>query len=789
MASITSQLIVQLLDRVTGPAKAVSNSLRGITKTVKEASAGTISLSDRVNAAMTRNQRALADARAGILDAVATFYVLKNALGSPIQAAREYEVALTEIGNKSGMTKTQLTALGAEAVRVGKSTNQFTKDILSGADILLGYGVSAENTSGSLKYIGKTATATGASVRDLSELAYASMSNLKIPADQLGKVYDGLDKAGKEGGFELKDMAQYFPALGASMQGLGYDGTKAAIDLGAALQIVRRGAGDSATAANNLANVMQKMTAPQTQAAFKKYGFNVRKELEKGIKKGRSPIEVFTELTRKALKKGALLTDLFSDKQVQEGMRPLLKDMEDYINLREKATKADGTVDGDFLKKMETNAERTRQFEIALENLKLSIGQALLPTLTKITEAITPFINKIAEWTEKHPKLTTAIVSTASGVMLLSAALAILRYTSLLGFGGLLTLASNIAKLSGAMLLPGLSVGALLGVSLGLGAIAAAAGLFAYINWDEITSGWDAFWNKISVSEQDSAKLSNIADRLKEVSGVDFSFMKMEKGSGAEWGNWLGDQANDFIHWNIVKLEDTVKELEAIKKFISDVRNIDGAKTAGKIQNAARGYVDNLLSELDSGLATLTEKVEAYKAKGAELGSAMVEGIKNAFNNLMTWFSGLPARIIAAIGSIDLSGIITTPDWSSWLPSWANGSGPVAKAPNRAEVIPKEVGPNNGIKGNAKGGPISRGASYWVGEKGPELITAGRSGYVNRAGAASGGGAINVSPVFNMTFNGKTDPEDVVQQIRRVLRDEVRETFRGVFADTSMRFA
>jgi hypothetical protein len=40
-----------------------------------------------------------------------------------------------------------------------------------------------------------------------------------------------------------------------------------------------------------------------------------------------------------------------------------------------------------------------------------------------------------------------------------------------------------------------------------------------------------------------------------------------------------------------------------------------------------------------------------------------------------------------------------------------------------------------------------------------------------------------------MTFNGKADSEDVVQQIRRVLRDEVRETFRGVFADTSMRFA
>ncbi len=50
-------------------------------------------------------------------------------------------------------------------------------------------------------------------------------------------------------------------------------------------------------------------------------------------------------------------------------------------------------------------------------------------------------------------------------------------------------------------------------------------------------------------------------------------------------------------------------------------------------------------------------------------------------------------------------------------------------------------------------------------------------------------GGITVSPVFNMSFNGRTDPEDVVQQIRRVLRDEVRETFRGVYADAGLRFA
>ena len=59
MASITSQLIVSLLDQVTGPARRVANSLRGITRTVKEVASGTIGMSERLDAAITRNNRAM----------------------------------------------------------------------------------------------------------------------------------------------------------------------------------------------------------------------------------------------------------------------------------------------------------------------------------------------------------------------------------------------------------------------------------------------------------------------------------------------------------------------------------------------------------------------------------------------------------------------------------------------------------------------------------------------------------------------------------------------------------
>ena len=42
MVNQTTQLIVELLDRVSGPARSVANSLRGITRTVRDATGGPI---------------------------------------------------------------------------------------------------------------------------------------------------------------------------------------------------------------------------------------------------------------------------------------------------------------------------------------------------------------------------------------------------------------------------------------------------------------------------------------------------------------------------------------------------------------------------------------------------------------------------------------------------------------------------------------------------------------------------------------------------------------------------
>jgi len=73
--------------------------------------------------------------------------------------------------------------------------------------------------------------------------------------------------------------------------------------------------------------------------------------------------------------------------------------------------------------------------------------------------------------------------------------------------------------------------------------------------------------------------------------------------------------------------------------------------------------------------------------------------------------------------------------------------------------------------GRAMGGPVSRGTSYVVGERGPELFVPNASGkIIPNGGSTSGGNTIN------LTVNGAIDAEGTARTIIDVLN---RSTSRG----------
>ena len=48
---------------------------------------------------------------------------------------------------------------------------------------------------------------------------------------------------------------------------------------------------------------------------------------------------------------------------------------------------------------------------------------------------------------------------------------------------------------------------------------------------------------------------------------------------------------------------------------------------------------------------------------------------------------------------------------------------------------------------------------------------------------------MTVNMPITLSYAGRGDPDEFIDLVRRVMRSEVREAFRGVYADTGMRFA
>lgn len=431
---------------------------------------------------------------AGGAAAIGTGMAMAAPLIGSIKAAQEYESVMTDIGQKADLSRVQATALGKNLLISAKAANQMPADMQAGIDALAGLGAKVPAAVKMMTPIGRAATAYKAEIADLSNAAYAATDNLKVPVSQTQRIIDIMASAGKSGAFEIKDMAQYFPALTAAYQGLGQTGTGAVADLAAGLQIARKGAGDAASAGTNLANILQKIASPATNKAFEKMGVDLPAALKKAYAEGKTPLEAIAELTNTTLK-GDLskLGYLFEDAQVQQGLRPLIQNMDEYRRIRAEASKADGTTDRDFAERMKDSAEQTKQLKINATTLAITLGAQLLPTVNAVVTKANAFATWIGDVANRYPNATKAIAIGAAAF----AALFLVLGGGAIVIAGLVAPFAALSFAAGALNIAMLPlIGITLGVVAGVVAIGAAAYLI-YQNWGAIGGFFSDMWTGI----------------------------------------------------------------------------------------------------------------------------------------------------------------------------------------------------------------------------------------------------------------------------------------------------
>jgi TP901 family phage tail tape measure protein len=743
MARLMSQLILSLVDKVTGPARQATASLRGITRAVVEGNRQSIA------AMAERNSLAVKKMRGELFDAVGTFGAVALAIRRPLKDAREFETVLTDIGQKADLSRKQQLALGAAIRALGPRVNQGATQLAGGVDILAGFGLDPQRSLAMMRPIGKAATAYRAEIEDLARASFAVTDNLKLPFQQTGRAIDIMAQAGKEGAFELKDMAQYFPSLTAGAQALGQTGAPAVADLAAALQITRKGAGDAAEAATNLENVLQKMRSPQTRRAFAKMGVDLEKSLAAAQKTGMTPIEAIAVVTERTLKGNlAKIGDLFQDMQVQKGLRPLIQNLKEYRRIREAAGKASGVVDRDYVERLRNGAAASSAFSAKIQNLAISFGTALLPGVNAFLGMVGPIADGLASMSERFPGLTRLIVGSTVAVVSFRLAMVAWRFGKAQMLAGLLDLGKGLVGFRN------LAMGAALAARGNL-----VAGLMASrLNAELFVQGLEGIGTVGGRWKAIGASMLSLLNPMRLVRGalsmLKFSLRGVLIGSGigllvlaAGWiiANWSKVKAF-FAGFGQGFMAAIAPVKPALQPLINGVR-------------AVVGWVGKLLG--DSG-----GKESTWRSWGLMAGQTI--------GGVVTWV----AKLIGGISTV----ITKAGEMWAALRRPAAGGGPAQ---------PFLGAP--ALRARARGGGVRQGEEVVVGERGPEIFRAGRTGTVypnrelGRAGSQGGGRSLVFAPRINV-HAPSANAHEVADLVMSRMRDTYRQFSAGTFADPGVAF-
>lgn len=401
MARLHSELVLGLTDHVSGPARRIDQNLENLRQQ------------------QMRNQAMFDRHRNAMLGTGLAAYAMARGLAAPVQASIEFSTQLEDIRQKADLSSEAMERMGRAARDIGLDTAQGAGNVTGAIDSMIGSGaVTPEQAQEIATPLGKAATAYRADPTDMANATSAMALQMGITAEQIEKAYDMMAEGGKMGSFELKDMAAEFPNVLAQANSLGITGEKGLASIIAWLQIARRGTADASSAANNFSNFMGKVLAPDSIKNFGEAGVDIVGEMNRAVEAGVDPIEhvvgILNGLTEGQRDK---LGEFFADTQVTNFLLQATKALQDYQTIRDEALSADGTVERDFLARMETPQAKVDRFMASVENLNIAIGNSLVPALTEFAESVTPMIDGVADFVDANGELVAAVVEITAALI------------------------------------------------------------------------------------------------------------------------------------------------------------------------------------------------------------------------------------------------------------------------------------------------------------------------------------------------------------------------------------
>lgn len=521
----------------------------------------------------------------------------------PVQSAAAYDDILLQTQITAGGVGPAAVAAAREAgrawERLALETGTRSRDIAGAAQNLVAAGLSRADVDRFMPILARSATATGASLEDLSRVAVALRQNLSISsAEELTGALAAMTQAGKAGMFELRDMAREFPQLTAAAQALGLTGRNAVDSLASMLQVARQGASSSSEAANNLANFLQKLNSPETVRNFQQLGVNLEGVLQDAARRGINPIEAVIQKIRERTGGNMFrVGSLFGDRQVLDFLRPILRGTQDYLDILQAARRANGElINQDFGTRMQGAALQLAIVQERGEQILRRIGLAAAANLGPLSQFLALIQDGIG-WLDQHyPGVLDQTIAWTASVAALAGALGLLAPVFGIITAGLGLLLSPI----------GLAAGAIAGLA-----------VLIYRNWSTIGPWLNRQWESISGF---FLRLGELAQReWSRITGSEqlAELRRLLTGLGTAIGNLLSTA------WESTPLQSFLTGLrfvldgiaEGARVVIELLGRIPALRSAGTAPEASSNPAMNAPAQAERARRNGARRIEGYDAE------------------------------------------------------------------------------------------------------------------------------------------------------------------------------
>jgi TP901 family phage tail tape measure protein len=300
-------------------------------------------------------------------------------ISSQVDDVMAFEKGIARLAISQGKSTESMAAFRSELTAVSKETGLGRNELLSGVQAYQALTGDTKGATDAVRTFGRVAQATGSAVEEIATTGAALAQGLNIPTGQLEEAFGILNTQGKAGAVELKDMAAEMSSLVPQFkQFAGADGVGGMREMGAVLQVVRRGFGTASEASTGMRAAMTAIVrgAPKLKRLGKIDVFTKDKNGNKKLKEFSEIIGLIGN--SRLMKDPKKLLDALGSDEALRAVLTLTRNMKDLKSLT--ALDGSGSIQKDFEQYKNSPAGK---METSMNNLKLAIAEAFDPEIIR----------------------------------------------------------------------------------------------------------------------------------------------------------------------------------------------------------------------------------------------------------------------------------------------------------------------------------------------------------------------------------------------------------------------